>query len=146
MADTSSGLLLRVRDGTDREAWTRLGHLYAPLLHTWLHRYGVPAHDADDLVQEVLLAAAREMPAFRYDHSRGSFRGWLRTVLVNRLRQHRRSRRSLPLPTRDEALLDQLEDTHSDLARNWDLEHDQHIMGRLLELVRPDFGPATWEA
>ena len=146
MADTSSGLLLRVRDGTDGEAWARLVHLYAPLLHGWLHRYAVPAEDADDVVQDVLLAAVREMPDFRYDRSRGSFRGWLRIVLVHRLRDHQRSRRHQSLIAKGEALLHRLEDPHDDLARTWDREHDEHVIGRLLQVVRLDFDGRTWEA
>lgn len=42
--------------------------------------------------------------------------------------------------------LDQLEDPHADLSRAWDREHDRHVVSRLLELVRDDFEPNTWEA
>ena len=44
------------------------------------------------------------------------------------------------------AMLDGLDDPSSDLSRLWDREHDQHVIGRLLELLEPDFRPATWRA
>ena len=78
--------------------------------------------------------------------ARAPFRGWLRTVLVHRLRDHQRSRRHQSLIANGEALLHRLEDPHDDLARTWDREHDEHVVGRLLELVRLDFDGRTWEA
>jgi RNA polymerase sigma-70 factor (ECF subfamily) len=43
-------------------------------------------------------------------------------------------------------LLSQLEDPDSDLARQWDRDHDQHLLGKLLAVVQADFDPRTWEA
>lgn len=149
-ATTSSSLLLRLRDHADREAWQRLDALYDPLLRDWLRRHAVPPHDHDDLVQDVLNAVAHEMPGFCYDRQKGGFRAWLRTVLVNRLRNYWRQERSRPLATGDSDfqtnVLDQLEDPRSGLSQVWDREHDEHVVARLLELVRADFEPATWEA
>jgi RNA polymerase sigma-70 factor (ECF subfamily) len=107
------------------------------------------AQDADDLIQEVLTVVVRELPGFRYDPERGSFRGWLRTVLVHRLRAFQRAQRMRPLATGDSdfcRLLEQLEDPRSGLSRLWDQEHDRHVLGRLLEMIRPDFEPTTWLA
>ncbi len=100
-ATTSSSLLLRVRDRADAGAWGRLVDLYDPLLRDWLRRHAVLPHDHDDLVQDVLHAVAQEMPGYAYDRSRGGFRGWLRTVLVHRLRNYWRQRRSRPVATGD---------------------------------------------
>jgi RNA polymerase sigma-70 factor (ECF subfamily) len=145
MSDTSTGLLIRVRNPADGTAWTRLVTVYTPLLSAWLHRAGLPRQDADDLVQEVLLAVAREMPAFEYDRSRGSFRGWLRTILTNRIRNHQRARNRTPAAEPfDNNMLDALADPASDLSREWDREHDRHVAAGLLGAVRPEFGDRVW--
>jgi RNA polymerase sigma-70 factor, ECF subfamily len=34
----------------------------------------------------------------------------------------------------------------SELARQWDIDHDKHVVQKLLALVQVDFEPATWEA
>lgn len=146
MSDTSTGLLFAARDPTDHTAWTRLVTLYTPLLSAWMHRADVPRRDADDLVQEVLLAVAREMPSFQYDRSRGTFRGWLRSILTNRIRHYRRTRRSTPTAEPITDVLEALADPASDLAREWDREHDRHVAAGLLEAVRPGFAERTWEA
>jgi len=146
MSETSTGLLLRVRDSADHAAWSRLVTLYSPLLASWIRRARVPSQDAADLVQEVLLAVAREMPAFEYDRSRGSFRGWLRTILTNRVRNYLRARRTTPVEPLDNDVLEGLADPASEISRSWDEEHDRHVLARLLEAVRPGFGDGVWQA
>jgi RNA polymerase sigma-70 factor (ECF subfamily) len=146
-ADTSTGLLLSARDRDDHAAWSRLVSVYTPLLHAWIRRAGMPPHDADDLVQEVLLAVAREMPDFTYDRRKGTFRGWLRTILANRIRDRRRAWRTpLSAEPADDGVLDSLADPHSDMTRAWDAEHDQHVAARLLEGVRHEFGDRIWQS
>ena len=41
--------------------------------------------DAADLVQDVLIVLMRKLPEFHYQPGK-SFRGWLRTVLMNKWR------------------------------------------------------------
>jgi RNA polymerase sigma-70 factor (ECF subfamily) len=149
MPETSFSLLEKIRLRPDSACWSRLVDLYTPLIHLWLRRYGVPAYDADDLTQEVLTAVARDLPEFSHDLRRGALRRWLRTITVNRLRNYWRGRDHRPAVVGGsgfEKALAQLEDPASRLSVLWDEEHDRHILGQLLELIRPDFEPATWRA
>lgn len=149
MSPTSATLLERLRDRADTEAWQRLIELYSPLLFSWLRRHSLQDADVDDLVQEVLVAVAREAPQFRHSGRPGAFRHWLRTILANRLREFWRGRRHRPAATGDSdfaGMLDQLEDPDSGISRLWDQEHDQHIVRRLLALLEPQFAPSTWQA
>jgi RNA polymerase sigma-70 factor (ECF subfamily) len=146
--ETSVSLLERLRTQPDEAAWRRLHDLYRPLIRHWLMRDPSLREEADDLVQDVLAVLVRELPNF--DRERlGSFRRWLHTVTVNRLKHFWRSRRHRPHPLGDssaESLLAQLEDPASELSRQWDRDHDQHVMHRLLELIEPEFTPTTWQA
>jgi len=148
MPETSTGLLFRLRNRADAEAWQRLAEIYTPLLYAWLRRHALQPADADDVVAEILATLARELPSFRYDRRKGSFRGWLRVILTNRLRNFRRAHQALPVSGADSSdnLLDQLADDRSDISQEWDREHDQHVVTRLLLLIQPDFEPGTWEA
>src|SRR3989442_1473457 len=94
MAETSTSLLEQLRTLPTPASWQRLVDLYTPLIRTWLDRYKIQEQDQDDLVQDVMTALITEMPKFQYDPQHGSFRGWLRTILVNRLRMFWRSRNS----------------------------------------------------
>src|SRR5262249_50209725 len=126
----------------------RLQEFYLPLVRHWLS--GVPGlrDEADDLAQEVLLVLVRELPAFeRRRH--GSFRAWLRQITVNRVRAYGNDRRKRPLAglgEEGERPLARLEDSNSDLARQWDRDHDRHVLQKLLAVVQPDFEPRTWQA
>ena len=145
MSATPPSLLHRLSEAPDdADAWRRFDDIYRPLLGGWLRRYALQDHDADDLVQDVLRAVAGELPHFHYDPARGHFRGWLRQVMVNRLREFWRARK------RDRAfvepLLEQLQDPQSDLSRRWDREHDQHVLQALLGQIEPDFAATTWQA
>jgi RNA polymerase sigma-70 factor (ECF subfamily) len=149
MLDTSVSLLERLRNQPGDADWNRLVALYAPLIAGWLRGQGVQAGDVDDLTQEVLGVVVRELAHFRHSDRRGAFRAWLRTITVHRLRDFWRARQHRPLATGDSDFarnLEQLEDPHSSLARQWDEEHDRHVVRQLLRLIEPLFEPTTLEA
>ncbi len=149
MADTSLSLLAQLREAPDDPAWARLVELYTPLLRGWLGRHGLQEADADDLVQDVLGVVLRELPDFEHNHRPGAFRAWLRTILVHRLRDFWRRRDYRPDAAGGSDILkqlDELEDPHSGLSQVWDEQHDRHIIRRLLEMIHPEFRPATWDA
>ena len=86
---TSVSLLQRLRRSQDDDAWRRFVSLYTPLLVAWARKLGVPPHEAGDLVQDVFMRLAQELPRFDYDRGR-RFRGWLWTILLNKWRDRRR--------------------------------------------------------
>ena len=43
-------------------------------------------------------------------------------------------------------MLGQLEDPASGLTKIWNDDHDRHVTRKLLEMLRPEFEPATWQA
>jgi hypothetical protein len=49
----------------------RLVELYAPLIWAWLRRYDVQDSDANDLVQEVLLAVSKDLGKFEHAWAAG---------------------------------------------------------------------------
>jgi RNA polymerase sigma-70 factor (ECF subfamily) len=149
MSETPVSLLDRLRLRPDPQSWQRLVELYTPLIRNWLRFHALQPSDADDLTQEVLGVLVRELPQFQHNLRRGAFRRWLRTLTVNRLRSFWRSRRRGPVATGAsdfEKMLDQMQDPESHLSRLWDQEHDRHVARRLLDLLEPEFEPATWRA
>lgn len=150
MSPTSTpvSLLDRLRSNSDREAWARFVELYAPLVYQWLREFQLQHADACDLGQEVLLTVSRDMPTFRYDPGRGSFRGWLRVVVTNQLRGFWRKRRQLAKTFGEDwqNRLDELEDPASATSRRWDNDHDSQLIARAIMILKTDFETATWTA
>jgi RNA polymerase sigma-70 factor (ECF subfamily) len=148
MIHTSVSLLERLRAQPDEAAWQRLDDLYRPLIRHWLLRDPTVRDEAEDLVQEVLAVLVRELPHFQRQRT-GSFRCWLRTITWNRLQAFRQSRQHRPqllANNSDGSILSQLEDPHSALSRQWDEEHDRHVVRKLMELIEPQFESVTLQA
>ena len=167
MHETSLSLLNRLRRSPESESWDRLVKLYAPLIRAWLRKYDVQDSDADDLVQEVLLAVSKDLRKFEHGGQPGAFRGWLKAILVNRLRKFWRGRdrrawlkgilvnrlrnfwrardRRRESPDIDERLA-KLENPTSELSQLWNEEHDQYVLRQLLKMAKPHFAPNTWTA
>jgi RNA polymerase sigma-70 factor, ECF subfamily len=149
MASTSASLLDRLRKApADSPDWSKLNDIYLPLIKSWLARISGTRDESDDLAQEVLVVLVRELRTFE-PRGKGSFRAWLRQITVNKTRAYFKSRRNRPVAgigNEEDDFLSQLEDPKSELAKEWDREHDRHVSQKLLELVKNDFEPTTWDA
>jgi RNA polymerase sigma-70 factor (ECF subfamily) len=140
-------LLGQAREG-DEAAWDRLARLYAPLVFHWCRRRGLHEADAADVVQDVFQAVATHLGPLRQGGAGDTFRGWLRTITENKVRDHYRRasheaeaaggtdalRRlaAVPAPPR----------TASEAPEEW----DARFFGRALDAVRPEFEERTWQA
>ncbi len=145
---TSLSLLDRLKGAEpDSPDWRQLQEVYLPLIQRWLAKVPGLGDESADLAQEVFFVVVRELPQFVRQRE-GSFRAWLRQVTVNRVRGYRRQRNRQPAVGLDatDGFLDRLADPSDDLAREWDRDHDQHVVDRLLAIVQPDFSPSTWLA
>lgn len=144
---TSRSLLRHLHD-RDPDAWERLVTLYAPLVWHWCRKSGLPTQDATDLLQDVFQAVAAHFDHFRRDRPGDTFRGWLRTITRNKLRDHFRKRQNQP---------DALGGT---AARAWwsglpdaedlddaDASPENHLLyRRALSLIQDGFEEKTWKA
>ena len=140
MDTTSITLLERVRARSDERAWERFVCLYTPFLLTCARRAGLDEHDACELVQDVFLHLLDELPKFRYDAARHSFRGWLKTVTVNKCRERWR-KRSPNSQIDPEAELAAVEEEVF-----WEQEYRDFLMQRAMEIMRNEFETKTWRA
>ena len=61
--------------------------MYTPLFFTWTKRLRLSDHEAADMVQDLFTVLVEQLPKFAYDCDK-SFRGWLKTILLNRWRNH----------------------------------------------------------
>jgi RNA polymerase sigma-70 factor (ECF subfamily) len=146
---TRPSLLARIKDARDRQAWAEFVEIYAPLVYGYAQKHGLQDADAADLTQEVLSAVARSAPRLNYDPARGSFRGWLFTVVRNELRDFVASRRRNLPGSGDSEMQRRLEDKpapEEDEAEHWEREYQRQLFALATEQVRCDFQDATWQA
>jgi RNA polymerase sigma-70 factor (ECF subfamily) len=141
MLTTPPSLLERLRQAPERDAWGRFVEMYTPLFFAWARRLGLDGHDAADLVQDLFAVLVEQLPQFEYD-GRKSFRAWLKTVLLNRWRNHRRRR--VPDPAGPGGLADVA--GPEDVPELEEAEYRQHLVRRALAVMQAEFEPATWKA
>jgi RNA polymerase sigma-70 factor (ECF subfamily) len=144
MNSTSESLLLRLKSADDQQAWSRFVRLYTPLLFYWARRTGLQTQDAADLVQDVLTLVFQKLPEFDYDSSK-SFRSWLRTVTMNKFRQWCR-KKSLGAIDVTQSAWANVSERSSVAASTWDLNYQQALVARAMDLLKPEFQPRTWQA
>jgi RNA polymerase sigma-70 factor (ECF subfamily) len=92
--------LLRQAQANNQDAWEQLVSLYSRRMYRWCRRAGLQAADAGNVVQESLQAVARKLGEFRRDRPGDTFRGWLRRITDNKIRDHfRRQGRAIDVAT-----------------------------------------------
>jgi RNA polymerase sigma-70 factor (ECF subfamily) len=145
---TSRSLLARVLADEPR-AWERLVHLYAPLVHQWCRRHGLQDQDLADVFQEVFQAVVSHVGRFRKEHAGDTFRGWLRRITQNKLRDHfrRLSRdvRGVGGSSARERLAQLPEPRPAEDERPAE-DAERGLFARALGLIREEFEERTWQA
>ena len=145
---TSASLLAGDR-ANDQQAWQRLVEIYTPLVRHWCGQAGLTDHDSADVVQETFRAAFQAIARFRNDRPQDSFRGWLRTIARNKVRDHFRARVDRPLAaggTEAQNKLAAVPDLVEPLS-SADNEAEVNFVYRgALEVVRAEFTASTWQA
>jgi RNA polymerase sigma-70 factor (ECF subfamily) len=117
--------------------------LYAPLIFHWGRNQGLNAADAADLVQEVLTVLLAKLPEFEYDPAR-RFRGWLRTIAVNKAKDFHRRKAAPPAVGASDNLSTIVLAPAVDLFD--EIEHRNFLVQRAFELMRAEFRDEVWQA
>lgn len=143
-SDTRPSLLLLLRGGNgDQLAWRVFFERYAPPVYRIARLRGLNDTDADDVVQEVMLAVSAHIGGFEYDRDRGRFRQWVRQIAEGKIADHfRRSHRTAS--SRD--LVEQPSDGRPTLEELWEKEWLSQDMLHCLEQMAERVSPRRMEA
>ena len=147
--DETSLTLLQQVQANHEDAWDRLVDLYAPLVRYWCRRSQLQEEDVAEVFQESFRAVAASIQNFRRDRNEDSFRGWLRTITTNKIRDHFRrmdgqaiaeggSVAQLKLAQLSDPLTEEEENSEQDILRA--------SVHKMMEAVQGDFEPRTWQA
>ncbi len=143
---TSPSLLERTR-AQDQAAWERLISLYTPLIYCWCRQAGLQPADAADVGQEVFRAVARKIGNFQHNRPGDSFRGWLRVITRNKVRDHLRKRAAAGVGGSDALReLHQVPFEEERTPETSDADEQRLVYRQALELIRAEFEARTWDA
>jgi RNA polymerase sigma-70 factor (ECF subfamily) len=145
---TPPSLLERVR-ADEAAAWERLVQLYAPLVFGWCRGWGLRDQDAADVFQEVFQAVAAHIGKFRKEKAGDTFRGWLRVITRNKVRDHFRRLGHEPAGVGGTDAQRHLAEVPAPPVPDEpavEKEAECGLFHRALELIRGEFEARTWQA
>jgi RNA polymerase sigma factor (sigma-70 family) len=150
---TRFSLLQRLKDWADRDSWQEFFDTYWQLIYNVARKAGLSDVQAQEVVQETVLAVAKNIGGFKADPRHGSFKAWLlqqsRWQIARHFRQVGREGASpmpaaatpgAPFPSEDTSGTDTLhripDPQGVELERVWDEEWSKHRMAVALERLK----------
>ncbi len=148
---TRVSLLARLKDWDNQGSWQEFFERYWQLIYCVALKSGLNEAEAQDAVQETLLAVAKNIKSFKYDPARCSFKSWL--LLITRQRIIWQLRKRLPLPppgermnTSETSTMEKIPDSNAmNLDWSWDQEWQKNLMSMALERVKRQVSPRQFQ-
>jgi len=146
-------LLVRLKDTEDQRSWQEFNDLYGKLIFGFAIKAGLTESEAQEVVQETLIAAAKNLPEFRYDPEVCSFKTWLLNFSNWRVQDQLRKR--LPAAHRPAspddatartATIERVPDTAgTQLEALWEKEWHTKLLAAALEKVKAQVDLKQWQ-
>ena len=89
---TRTSLLRRLKQWEDQESWRDFFNTYWKLIYAAAVKAGLNDAEAQDVVQDTVIAVAKKIEDFKYDPALDSFKGWLLYLTRKRIALHYRKR------------------------------------------------------
>jgi RNA polymerase sigma factor (sigma-70 family) len=150
---TRRSLLSRLKRWDDQESWQDFFNTYWKLVYGVATKAGLSDSEAQDVVQDTMVAVARQIPNFNYDPALGSFKSWLFLITRRRIMDHLRKeyrcfKGDEPMPdnTGRTAILERIPDpSGTDLDRIWDEEWNRWLFEAALQRVKRRVEPRHFQ-
>lgn len=151
---TRQSLLSRLKNWSDNDSWTVFFETYWRLIYSAAIKAGLTDSEAQDVVQETIVDVSKNMPSFKYDPCKGSFKGWLLRLtswrIKDQFRKRQREARSLGRDDRGDSAGTDLAERVPDPARPdleviWDEEWDRNLLEVAIERVKQKVDPKHYQ-
>ena len=146
---TRHTLLEKVKDKHDEESWGEFVYYYKGFIYILCRRMKLNHHDAEELVQKVLVNSWNSLPEFQYDDNR-KFRSWLSAVTRNEVRNYFRY-----VSRQNKKVEKAVDDVHCEISRYEtepaleklaEDEWQTYIVSMAFNNIKDDFSEAVIEA
>ena len=149
---TRASLLRRLKQWEDQESWRDFFNTYWKLIYNAAVKAGLNDAEAQDVVQDIVIAVAKKIEDFRYDPALDSFKGWLlyltrkRIALHYRKRERERGRPSRGAESADVgAELERLPDPAVNFEAIWNEEWEKNLADAALARAKQDSNPRQFQ-
>jgi len=150
---TRTSLLRRLKQWEDQESWRDFFNTYWKLIYSAAVKAGLNDAEAQDVVQDTVIAVAKKIEDFKYDPALDSFKGWLLYLTRKRIALHYRKRerdRGGPSSSSDvmafASELERIPDPAGvDLEAIWDEEWERNLTDAALARVKQQVNPKQFQ-
>lgn len=145
---TRQSLLSRLRDWDDKDSWQDFFSTYWKLIYNVARKSGLNDAEAQEVVQETIIHVAKQIPEFKYDPEKGSFKGWLLKTTHWRINDQFRKRRDdatlrpdTENPTMPASLPPPFVAPGAEAESQWDDLWREHLVEMALERIKQKVDP-----
>jgi len=140
---TRKSLLGRLKNWDDNESWSDFFNTYWKLIYGVALKAGLTHSEAQDVVQDTVVAVAKNIGKFHYDPTVCAFKTWLMQVTRSKIaNQYARRQKCGPHldPGMDDTsqtpLLERVKDPAATLDAIWDDEWEKNLMDAAITKVK----------
>lgn len=148
---TRATLLDRLKNREDQASWQEFFDTYWQLIYRVAKKAGLTDAEAQDIVQETVIAMANKLPGFIYDPKLCSFKTWMLRLTRWRIIDTVRKRLPQNVTSADSngtatSALDRIPDESSlKLDAVWDEEWERGLLAAALQRVKPLLKPDHYQ-
>lgn len=144
---TRSSLLKEVKALDNEAGWKEFFETYGRSILGLAMKCGLTRTEAEEVVQDTMIAVAKKMPEFEYDRSLGSFKGWLFTIARRAIGRQisKRQPRSFSGPEEEAAEMGTLPDTAGGFEERWEEDWRLNLLNMAMDRVRRRIKPKQFQ-
>lgn len=150
---TRKSLIARLENWEDQRTWDEFYRTYWRLIYSVALKAGLREDEAWDVVQETILAIAKQSKKNMYDPSQGSFKLWLWTMTRWRINDQFRKRKkdtAMLIPTSQEEdnehPIDKIADEGKDsFDKVWESEWQKNLLQAAIDRVKAKVSPKQFQ-
>jgi RNA polymerase sigma factor (sigma-70 family) len=150
---TRRSLLSRLKNREDQESWQDFFDTYWKLIYDVAMKAGLRDAEAQEVVQETVIAVSKKINEFKYDPEIGSFKNWLLHTARWRISDQFRNRLRGGAKGGDRrenhtgtSTIERIPDPAGvNLDAVWNAEWAKHIWDKAIERVKPQVRPKHYQ-
>ncbi len=150
---TRKSLLSRLKHWDDQKSWQDFYDIYAGLIHRVALKAGLTESEAEDVVQETVVAVAKGIQNFKYDPAHCSFKTWLHAIArrqaTNQFRKRQGKGRVMEPLAGSNGTSSTVDDIPDPAARaldeTWEKEWERNLLAAAAERVKARVSPAQYQ-
>jgi RNA polymerase sigma factor (sigma-70 family) len=151
---TRASLLGRLKDLDDQTSWQEFFDAYWRLIYSVALKAGLTDAEAQDVVQETIITAAKHLPGFHYDRTVCTFKTWLlrlaRWRIIDQLRKRLPAGHVVEAPVEDDATATALMDRLTggvapDLEQIWSEEWEKLVLAAAIDRAKQQVRPEQFQ-